>query len=61
MENFLKGCHQMDMLFLNEKSLLKNIPLMIGLIGWYNISIEGLQTRALLPYCQALSKFAPHI
>jgi len=29
------------MTFLNEKDLLKNIPLMIGIIGWYNISVEG--------------------
>ena len=51
----------MDMIFLNEKNIIKNTPLMIGLIGWYNISVEGYSTRALLPYCQALSKFAPHI
>jgi glucose-6-phosphate isomerase len=51
MEKFLKGLHQMDMVLLNEKDLKKNIPLLFGVLGWYNISVEGYGTRALLPYC----------
>ena len=34
---------------------------MLGLIGFWYISIQGNTARALLPYCQALNKFAPHI
>jgi len=30
---------------------MKNIPMLIGLIGWYNITVEGYNTRAILPYC----------
>lgn len=41
METFLKGCNSMDHMFFNQKALTKNIPLMVGLIGWYNISIEA--------------------
>lgn len=34
---------------------------MLGLIGFYNASIIGHSARAIIPYCQALCKFAPHI
>ena len=34
---------------------------MLGLIGFYNASILGHSARAIIPYCQALCKFAPHI
>ena len=39
----------------------KNIPLLLGLIGFYRTSIQKSSARAIVPYCQALSKFAPHI
>ena len=35
----------------DKKDILKNIPLLVGLIGWYNVSIEGYSKKALLPYC----------
>jgi glucose-6-phosphate isomerase len=34
---------------------------MLALIGFYNNSILGHPARAIIPYCQALCKFAPHI
>jgi len=40
---------------------MKNIPLLLGLIGFYNSSIINYSSRAILPYCQSLCKFAPHI
>ena len=37
------------------------MPLLLGLIGFYRTSIQNASARAIVPYCQALSKFAPHI
>lgn len=39
----------------------KNIPLLLGLIGLYRTTVQGFTSRAIIPYCQALCKFAPHI
>lgn len=37
------------------------MPLLLGLLGFYRTSIQGFSSRAIVPYCQALAKFAPHI
>lgn len=58
---FLDGAHEMDKHFRETKDLTKNIPVMMGLIGFYNSTIQGYSSRSLVPYCQALSKFGPHI
>ena len=34
---------------------------MLGLIGFYNTYICGIEARAILPYCQALVRFPAHI
>jgi len=34
---------------------------MLALIGFYNTHICGYESRAILPYCQALHRFAAHI
>ena len=34
---------------------------MLGLLGFYQTQVQGLTARALIPYCQPLCKFAPHI
>ncbi|MCL4112064.1 UNVERIFIED_CONTAM: hypothetical protein GTU68_049610, partial [Idotea baltica] len=39
----------------------KNLPVLLGLLGFYRTSIQGYSARAIVPYCQALNKFAPHI
>merc|ERR1711937_658150 len=57
---FLDGMHDMDNACLNEP-LEKNIPAMMGLIGFYNTYVTGNESRAILPYCQALIRFAAHI
>ena len=31
------------------------------MVGFYNTSIQKFSARAILPYCQALCKFAPHV
>ncbi|KAM7273884.1 hypothetical protein ACFE04_028548 [Oxalis oulophora] len=39
----------------------KNIPVLLGLLSVWNVSFLGYPARAILPYAQALEKFAPHI
>ena len=57
---FLAGAHRIDQHFLNTP-LEKNLPAILGLFGVWNSTFLGRADRALLPYCQALLKLAPHI
>ena len=57
---FLAGGHDIDKHFF-EADFAENLPVQLGLFGVWNSSFLGRGTRALLPYCQALLKFAPHI
>jgi len=50
-QNFLNGVHSIDEHFLNTKDASKNIPVLLGLIGFYNNHICNYNTRAILPYC----------
>jgi glucose-6-phosphate isomerase len=59
-ERFLSGARSIDQHVLTAP-LNKNIPVLMGLFGVWNSSFRGHATRALLPYCQALLKLAPHI
>jgi glucose-6-phosphate isomerase len=59
-EQFLAGGHDIDKHFLTTE-FSKNIPVILGLLGVWNATFLGRATRALLPYCQALLKLAPHI
>ncbi|KAL2621065.1 hypothetical protein R1flu_001270 [Riccia fluitans] len=38
-----------------------NLPVLLGLMSVWNVSFLGCDARAILPYCQALAKLAPHI
>lgn len=58
--DFLAGARSMDEHLLSAP-LAKNLPVLLGLFGVWNTSFLGRPTRALLPYCQALHKLAPHI
>jgi glucose-6-phosphate isomerase len=60
-KNFLEGAKSVDEHFRNTKDASKNIPVLLGLIGFYNSYICGYNSRAVLPYCQALLKFPAHI
>ena len=60
MERFLAGAHAMDNHF-TSAPFAKNLPVLLGLYGVWNSSFLGHSTRALLPYCQALLKLAPHV
>ncbi|CAN0397977.1 unnamed protein product, partial [Discosporangium mesarthrocarpum] len=57
---FLEGAHAVDNHFLNEAPR-QNIPVLMGLLGVWNSTFLGHATRALLPYSQALLRFAAHI
>ena len=59
-QKFLAGAHSVDQHLLTAP-LEKNVPVLMGLFGVWNSSFLGHHTRALLPYCQALLKLAPHI
>ena len=57
---FLAGANAIDEHFFSTP-LERNLPVLLGLFGIWNASFLGHASRALLPYCQALHKFAPHI
>lgn len=59
-EPFLKGAHAIDRHFL-ETPFESNLPVLLGLFGIWNSTFLQRPDRALLPYCQALLKLAPHI
>jgi glucose-6-phosphate isomerase len=59
-EHFLAGAHAIDQHFLSTP-MERNIPGLLGLFGVWNSTFLGRADRALLPYCQALLKLAPHI
>ena len=59
-ERLLAGARDLDQHLLTTP-LEKNLPVLLGLYGVWNSTFLGRATRALLPYCQALLKFAPHI
>ncbi|KAL6493106.1 Glucose-6-phosphate isomerase, cytosolic 1 [Orobanche gracilis] len=72
-EKFLKGASIIDQHFLSAP-LEKNLPsrstslcasehceVLLGLLSVWNVSFLGYPARAILPYSQALEKFAPHI
>ncbi|ESQ44810.1 hypothetical protein EUTSA_v10003173mg [Eutrema salsugineum] len=59
-EKFLKGASSIDQHF-RSTPFEKNIPVLLGLLSVWNVSFLGHPARAILPYSQALEKFAPHI
>lgn len=59
-EQFLAGAHAMDTHFF-ETPLRQNLPVLMGLLGVWNSSFLGHSARAILPYAQALMRFAAHI
>jgi Glucose-6-phosphate isomerase len=57
---FLDGAHAMDQHFL-EAPVTQNLPMLLGLIGYYHRVILGYPTRAILPYDQRLSRFPAYL
>ncbi|CAD7701307.1 unnamed protein product [Ostreobium quekettii] len=60
MEQFLLGANDIDNHFATAP-FDSNLPVILGLLSVWNVSFLGYPCRAILPYCQALSKLAPHI
>jgi len=60
-KDFLDGMYNMDKNFATQKDITKNIPVFLGMMGFYNSHTCGHASRAILPYCQALLRFPAHI
>ena len=61
MKEFLAGLADMDAHLTSTALTTQNAPVMVGLIGFYTNYIQDIQSRAILPYCQALLRFPAHI
>lgn len=59
-QEFLRGAHNMDAHFF-EAAPRNNLPVLLGLLGVWNSSFLHYSARAILPYAQALVRFAAHI
>ncbi|KAJ6322069.1 hypothetical protein OIU77_012033 [Salix suchowensis] len=57
---FLKGASSIDQHFYSTP-FEKNLPVLLGILSVWNVSFFGYPASAILPYSQALEKFAPHI
>lgn len=59
--HFLQGMNNIDENFKNEKDLRKNISVVTGLLGFFNSTVEGYDSRCILPYNQGLNTFFNHV
>lgn len=59
-EQFLQGMRNVDAHFASAP-LENNLPVLMGLFNVWNATFMGHAACAILPYSQALSKFASHI
>ncbi len=57
---FLDGAHSLDNHF-RTAPIAQNLPILLGLIGFYNRNVLGYATRAILPYDQRLSRFPAYL
>ncbi|WP_141173031.1 glucose-6-phosphate isomerase, partial [Brucella melitensis] len=57
---FLAGAHAMDVHF-RDAPLEKNLPVMLGLIGYWHRAICGYGSRAIIPYDQRLSRLPAYL
>lgn len=59
---FLRGGNSIDKhLMDNINNPEKNIPVLLGLLGYYNSREQNISSRAILPYSQALCRFPAHV
>ncbi|WP_212113317.1 glucose-6-phosphate isomerase [Candidatus Shikimatogenerans silvanidophilus] len=58
--SFLKGAYEIDLHFKNEK-IEKNIPILLALIGIWNINFLKINNHLILPYNQSLQYFILYI
>lgn len=59
-EKFLRGAKSIDDHFATAP-IQQNIPILMGLLGVWNMSFLGYKGRATLPYAEALLKLPAHI
>lgn len=57
---FLDGAHAMDNHF-RSAPLTENLPMMMGLLGYYHRAICDYSTRAVIPYDQRLSRLPAYL
>ncbi|QRI63460.1 glucose-6-phosphate isomerase [Shinella sp. PSBB067] len=57
---FLAGGHAIDTHF-RSAPVRENIPMLLGLIGYYHRNVLGYPSRAILPYDQRLSRFPAYL
>lgn len=57
---FLDGAHAMDRHF-REAPVRENLPMLLGLIGFYHRNVLGYPSRAILPYDQRLARFPAYL
>ncbi|MEJ6781951.1 glucose-6-phosphate isomerase [Aminobacter sp. Piv2-1] len=58
--DFLAGAHAMDKHFV-EAPLLKNIPVLMGLVGFWHRAVCNYPARAVIPYDQRLSRLPAYL
>ncbi len=58
--DFLAGAHAMDEHF-RSAPLKKNLPVLLGLVGYWHRVVCGLPARAVIPYDQRLSCFPAYL
>ncbi len=58
--DFLRGAYVMDQHF-RTTSFEKNIPVMLALMGIWNINFFHCQTHAIIPYAYQLKHLLPHL
>lgn len=59
--SFLDGMQTLDHHFFTEKDWKKNIPVLMGLIDYFHINVQGYPTKCIIPYSQPLHSFLLHI
>ncbi|MBX3578500.1 MAG: glucose-6-phosphate isomerase [Rhizobiaceae bacterium] len=57
---FLAGAHAMDRHFATAAPL-ENIPVVMGLVGWWHRVIRGYPARAVIPYDQRLARLPAYL
>lgn len=57
---FLRGAGKIDAMA-EEPEIIKNLPLLLALLGIWNHNFLGHPTLAVLPYSQALHRFPAHL
>ena len=57
---FLAGAREIDQHF-KTAPLAKNLPVLLGLVGWWHRAACHYPTRAIIPYDQRLSRFPAYL